>query len=201
MGMTTVRHIECELLIKQEQTRCLVCVQHRKSLSVLATWHMPDRTAPNSHVNYRYLTDVEKDDRLKRMHTQQRVSKQQVKRLKDKLASIIEEKGIIVDSEISQDLDTIMAENTPEVAQAFPENSFERLFWEQQQKALSCKDSKQMRWHPLMINDALDGRYLYFISDPPHVLKTIRNCMASRARRLWVSSNYIFSNYSIPLYF
>ena len=32
---------------------------------------------------------------------------------------------------------------------------------------------------------ALD-RYLYFLSDPPHLLKTPRNCLASKARRLWV---------------
>ena len=34
-----------------------------------------------------------------------------------------------------------------------------------------------------------DGRDLYFVSDPPHLLKTSRNCLASRARRLWVSSS------------
>ena len=35
-----------------------------------------------------------------------------------------------------------------------PEESFERLFWEQQQKAFKC-EAKGMRWHPMMIRFAL----------------------------------------------
>ena len=30
------------------------------------------------------------------------------------------------------------------------------------------------------------GRELFFISDPPHLVKTIRNCWALKARNLWV---------------
>jgi len=33
---------------------------------------------------------------------------------------------------------------------------------------------------------ANDGRYLYFISDPPHLLKTIRNSFCNSKRKLWV---------------
>ena len=32
-----------------------------------------------------------------------------------------------------------------------------------------------------------EKRYIFFISDPPHLLKTVRNCWASRTRHLWVS--------------
>ena len=32
-----------------------------------------------------------------------------------------------------------------------------------------------------------DGRDLLFFSDPPHLLKTVRNCFASKSRALWVS--------------
>lgn len=31
---------------------------------------------------------------------------------------------------------------------------------------------------------------IYFISDPPHLIKTIRNCLASDKRDLWVSTGY-----------
>ena len=30
-------------------------------------------------------------------------------------------------------------------------NSFEYLFWEQEMKVAQCKDSCQMRWHPIII--------------------------------------------------
>ena len=34
---------------------------------------------------------------------------------------------------------------------------------------------------------SIDSRQLYFFSDPPHLLKTIRNAMANKSRQLWVS--------------
>ena len=39
---------------------------------------------------------------------------------------------------------------------------------------------------------AHDGekRYLYFLSDPPHLMKTVRNCWANYKRKLWVSSSF-----------
>ena len=33
---------------------------------------------------------------------------------------------------------------------------------------------------------ATDEREMYFISDPPHLIKTVRNCWASNKRSLWV---------------
>ena len=38
---------------------------------------------------------------------------------------------------------------------------------------------------------AADGRSLFFFSDPPHLIKTTRNCMVSHTKSLWVS--YIIS--------
>lgn len=32
-----------------------------------------------------------------------------------------------------------------------------------------------------------NGRYIYFFSDPPHLMKTTRNAWASEKRSLWVS--------------
>ena len=31
-----------------------------------------------------------------------------------------------------------------------------------------------------------DKRPFYFFSDPPHLIKTVRNCWASKCRHLWV---------------
>ena len=74
---------------------------------------------------------------------------------------MIEEKGVVLaDDNIHQDLQEIMAENTPRVTEAFPENSFEQLFWKQQLKALQLKDARSMRWHPLMIKWCLYLRHL-----------------------------------------
>ena len=45
--------------------------------------------------------------------------------------------------------------------------------------------------YKVMNPHAPDHRYLYFFSDPPHLLKTTRNCWASKKRQLWVSFNSI----------
>ena len=36
---------------------------------------------------------------------------------------------------------------------------------------------------------AKDHRDIVFISDPPHLMKTTRNCWASKTRSLWVCHN------------
>ena len=45
--------------------------------------------------------------------------------------------------------------------------------------------------YKVMNPHAPDHCYLYFFSDPPHLLKTTRNCWASKKRQLWVSFNTI----------
>ena len=75
-----------------------------------------------------------------------------IKRLKAKLSKLIETSGVLLDSETSSDLQTIMEEET-RIDQH--EESFKSVFWSQQREALiregSCSSKKGMRWHPLMI--------------------------------------------------
>lgn len=39
---------------------------------------------------------------------------------------------------------------------------------------------------------SMEERNIYFISDPPHLMKTVRNGWASQKRKLWVSTKYIY---------
>ena len=42
-----------------------------------------------------------------------------------------------------------------------------------------------------------DNHDIYFVSDPPHLIKTIRNCLANSKRKLWVCSYKLYlSNYA-----
>ena len=74
--------------------------------------------------------------------------KRKVSRLKCKITSEIEQNGQIVHSSMHSDLKLIAEEVTKEVEM---QNSFHRMFWEQQLKAAKLKDHRQMRWHPAMI--------------------------------------------------
>ena len=164
LGHPTIRHSKCEMLLNPSQNRCPKCVAHRKGLHSLLIRNESgsdiDRCAPHSHVNYRFLSTPEKVDRLQRLHTLQRHTKLRLERLEQKLARCIEERGVVVDDSTHCDLQVIMKENSSSVAETFPENSFERLFWDQQQQALHLKDAKSMRWHPLMIKWCLYLRHL-----------------------------------------
>lgn len=42
--------------------------------------------------------------------------------------------------------------------------------------------------HKIVNPYSADGRYLFFLSDPPHLVKTVRNCWASPKRLMWVSA-------------
>jgi len=119
----------------------------------------PRPTSAVSHVNYRYLLTPEKDQRLRELHSQHRNTTKCLKRLQHKLAVMIEEKGISVDESVHGDLTQIMNECADKVAAEHQVGSLARVFWEQQLKAASCKDQRQMRWHPLMVKWCLYLRH------------------------------------------
>jgi len=47
---------------------------------------------------------------------------------------------------------------------------------------------------------ATDGRFLYFISDPPHLIKTVRNCWSNSKRRFWVRNRCCICVYMNLIY-
>ena len=119
-----------------------------------------DGTNPSSHTTYANLCPSEKDERLRRLHSENRKAKLCITRLKKKISVDTAQNGVELDVETSNDLKTMMAENTQQVYSAYPEGSFQRLFWDQQQTALSLKDSRSMKWHPLVIKWCLYLRHL-----------------------------------------
>ena len=158
----TIRHTRCELLVKGGK-RCSFCDSHRNTLRVLLGRHdkvppclNPDRT------NYRYLSTPEKVERLHGMRRRQHTLKKQVARLKSRLEELIMDEGEQVDESLHSDLQQISRESEGHVSTLGPANSFQRLFWMQQQKAASLNNSRSMRWHPLFI------KWCLYISQARH---------------------------------
>ena len=150
---TTIRHNECELLLSGSVTAksCSKCEAYRKTLHAMASrYHKQqkacdDKTSPRSHTNYRFLSPVEKAQRLYRMHNAIQASKKQVQKLKARIAEISERKATQVSKEMHDDLSKIMWENVSQIGKEYPAESFPRLFWEQQMKAACVKDARAMR--------------------------------------------------------
>ena len=88
---------------------------------------------------------------MAKLRTKARISHQGVLYLREKIRKIKAMCGETVDDSLHNDLVTIMKDNSDQINKAYPEGSFRRLFWEEQFKAASLSDSRQMKWHPVII--------------------------------------------------
>jgi len=116
-GGPTIRTTNCAFFLSQPG-RCSACVDHRKTLHAMLCRSQQTAcspTNPASSVNLRYLTTPQKIQRFRRLRLSFKHSQSQVERLKAKLAECLEKRSTEVDSDLHEDLLTIMEENTPNV--------------------------------------------------------------------------------------
>ena len=59
--------------------------------------------------------------------------------------------GILLEDELHEDFTKLFEEQTNAVLGSKEPDSYRRLFWEQQAKALKLTDRRQVRWHPMII--------------------------------------------------
>ena len=163
LGKSSIFHINCETILDptSKSGRCLACTKHRKSLSTRASWKQnDDRIHPSSYMTYSSLNTPEKDERLHRMHHENVQLKSQIAWLKEKFNLVISKNIVLVDSEFDKDMRNMVANCRDEVKRSFSEGSFQKLFWDEQKKAMSFKDSRSMQWHPVFIKWCLYLRHL-----------------------------------------
>ena len=185
VSLPTIRHRDCEVLMAADQKsgRCQQCTKYRSTLRALHARHLTlnsTRLQPISHTTYISLTSEEKNERLRRLHQVARQAQQQVKRLKKKLANTIDIQGVEMDDATHFDLCDIMTQESETVLRAFPEGSFARIFWEQQLDAVSCRDKRGMRWHPLIVKWFL---YLRHKSSSEYELLRESRCLTLPSQR------------------
>lgn len=113
----TIRTNSCELLV--HGPKCCACKSYRRNLRALLAKHKLEKPQVNvakttSHANYRYLKSPECKKHMVNLKTELRNSKQEVAKLKARLESIREEKGVNVDEDLYKDLEDIMNERTEE---------------------------------------------------------------------------------------
>ena len=180
----TIRHKECYFLLEHNNTkRCPSCESHRKGLYILLNRHRNEssksKITHNSHSNFRYLTTPQMVKRLRGIHFNQERTMLQLDRLRAQLEVVTREEGVEVNEELHQDLKEIMSNHDTQITSSFPPNSFQKLFWSQQQKAASLP-SRNVRWHPLMIKWCL---YLKHLSSKAYETIRERGCIALPSQR------------------
>lgn len=117
----TIRHRSCDVVIPHTQRQCTACRHYRKSLQAMVsnTKIRQDShshaTTPSSHINYRYLTSSEKDERMHALHQKVRTLTKQFNRLKEKVESLSAECGVCIGEDNTTDLLTIMKSHSPDI--------------------------------------------------------------------------------------
>ena len=154
----TIRSSNCQLITNL--AKCEACKRYRDNLRTMYNRWQKRSTASissaSSHTNDRYLNTPEKNAKISKLRNKARAAKQEVKKLRQKIQELSERFGEKVDDELHADLVSIMKNKQEQVNKSYPEGSFARLFWEEQLKAASVTDSRQMRWHPAMIKWCLN---------------------------------------------
>lgn len=102
-----------------------------------------DWTHPSSHTTYSSLSTPEKDERLRQIHHENIRLKSQIAKLREKINFAINENSVSNDSECDEDMRDMVANCREEVKRTYPEGSFQKLFWDEQEKAMSFKDPGQ----------------------------------------------------------
>ena len=162
----TIRHKDCHILVPSSSTRCYPCETKRTSLRAqlcksLTTNSSLSKTTVQSRTNFSNLSREDLMTRLRNACKQMTSTNRKLAYTKAKLASVVESHGHSVDTQSHEDLTTMAEKYRNIIASQHPSGSFARLFWDQQLKAAHKKDSRGMRWHPLMIKWAI---YLHYRS-------------------------------------
>ena len=150
-GVPSIYHVQCAVLVPRSTAskRCAACTRHRKSLASLASRAASglsgNRTHPSSHTPYSVLTTPEKDERLRRLRLEATKTKEQLERLRQRVASLIDKENTEVDDMLDGDLHLMVKEHESEMKGTYPEGSFQRVFWDEQVKASTLKDKRSMK--------------------------------------------------------
>ena len=163
-----IRHAECEILITPGEDGhhcCSRCKAYRCNLRALVSRHEKHAsdtscTDPSSHAAFSRLSSPLKCTRYHQEHALRIACQRQVTNLKKKLEAAIDGSGLMVSSSLHDDLVQIMKNNAEVICTTHPPGTFGRVFWEAQMQAASVKDSKQMRWDPVMVRWCLYLRHL-----------------------------------------
>ncbi|KAE8740774.1 hypothetical protein FOCC_FOCC013698 [Frankliniella occidentalis] len=141
----TVRSENCELLISPRNWRCKNCAKVFKPLQRLAQTAAKESVHPNTPNSF--LSVQQKEEKLAQQQKVVKNQRRKLDRLTAKMQLLLEKEGVVIDNELSTDLDDLLS-----TADLSEEQS---LFLQQQLKATKAKKACGRRWHPTMIRLAL----------------------------------------------
>ena len=189
----TIRTTACQLLVR-DGSKCVPCKNYRDTLRTMYNrWSKRASavmTETSSHTNERFLTTPERKAKMQKMRKRIRGAEQTVQQLTAKIEALMKH-GESIDSAMHTDILSIMTDKTDEIRKTYAEGSFSRLFWEEQLRAASHKDPRQVRWHPLIIRWCLNLKLMS--SSAYHAFRTAGFIKLPCERTLRDYTNYFES--------
>ena len=161
----TVRSSSCELIT--HGIKCSSCIAYRDPLRVLYNrWTKQKNRSPSkqtdscSRTPFSSLSTPERRERFSNLKSRMKAAERKLKRLREKIKEATERNGVSLDGDLHHDLEQIMEEKHDQITEQYGENSFQRLFWEEQRKALRAGGPTAIHWHPMMIRWCLHIKFL-----------------------------------------
>ena len=161
---TTVRSTKCHILTSV--TKCPACASYCDTIrSIHHRWQKRLNTSPSkltsthSHVNERWLTTPERQEKRTKLKQRVRSAENMVKYMKEKIAASTQKLGTMADDSLHSGLEQIMKEHGDRIQHQYSEGTFHRLFWDQQVHMMA-KHPTQRRWHPMLIRWCLHLRMM-----------------------------------------
>ena len=156
-----IRHSNC-CLISNDGKMCENCLSYRNSIYQFRPktgdeepQKKKSRTDPSSKTNYKYLT---REELIERLNNIQKEKKEIIRKLTKSLKAVrksISKEGVNVENDQHQ----LFQQTINNHEQPFDEQSPQGLLWQEQKHQASLKDSRGMRWHPLIIRWCLSIHY------------------------------------------
>ncbi len=183
---STIRTSKCEMLSKY--SKCSVCTKYRANLRTMYhRWNNASTASSSVFINERYMKTPQKIDKINQLRSRAYKAEQAVRILTQKVQKLIA-KGEQLDTGFQSDLLAIMHDNQGRVKEAYPEGSFARLFWDEQLKAATSSNSKQIRWHPVLVKWCLNLKLLS--SSAYHALRSTGFIKLPSERTLFDYTHY-----------
>ena len=151
---TTFRSNQCELFING--LRCKECIKKRGALRKRrhTELHSKIDSSPgmSSRIAHSFMSPEQLKNKIDSLQKTRRSQEGKINTLRKKLTENIAKQSTIAETNNSSEIENMVRECDSLVRDQWPdENSFQRLFWEEQLKFNSCKSSNGMRWHPMII--------------------------------------------------
>ena len=188
----TVCTADCEIL--SASVKCSACTKYRATLRAMYhRWSkkQQDMQDSSTFTNDRYLNTPQKKKKMEKLKKRARAAECAVEKLQERVRRVTQEQGETLETTLQSDMLAIMEENTDKIKSAYSEGSFATLFWEEQLKASSLPNMKQVCWHPVMIKWCLNLKLLS--SSAYHALRTSGFVKLPSERTLRDYTNY-FTN-------